>query len=327
MPLDDIISLDKIVTHEYIHNWDVLYERYQKNFQHANEEKNTYTGKNNLWIFRGQERDGWPMETLLRRDLTGFKIEPEEYRTKELGLIRKFQREYQHYNQFIPEKNDLVHWLSIMQHYGCPTRLLDFDYSFFIALWMAIEKINTIKDAELWKEKNCTFQPCLPNCPENYKACPGAACIWAIESRWLGERVKYCSPSRNGIIRQLEKKTPKSINYYSILNNRHPGVYPVNPFELNERLRVQQGLFLIPFNIEKPVEENILAIIGTDEKEIKANIIKIHLCKNKDFIKECFRELKRMGITTASIYPGLEGFARSLRNLIPLEKEFLDPGE
>ncbi|NPV02560.1 MAG: FRG domain-containing protein [Brevinematales bacterium] len=317
----DETKLNDIITHRFVHSWDGLYKLYRDEFQHANEEEN-------LWIFRGQERDDWPMESLLRRYLTGFEIKPEEYRDKELGLIRKFQREYQHYNKFIPEKNDLVHWLSIMQHYGCPTRLLDFDYSFFIALWMAIEAITKIKDSDSWRE-TCKSKPCFPNYPENYKICPGAACIWAIESKWLDKKVKHCSPARYGIIRQLENKSPNSINNYSILNNRHFGVYPVNPFELNERLRVQQGLFLIPFNIEQSMEENILAVIGKDDKEIKANIIKIHLClcENSKFIKDCLRELKRMGITTASIYPGLEGYARSLKNLIPLEKGFLDPGE
>src|SRR5438093_2893211 len=33
-----------------------------------------------------------------------------------------------------------LEWLALMQHYGAPTRLLDFTYSFWIALFFAFEE-------------------------------------------------------------------------------------------------------------------------------------------------------------------------------------------
>jgi hypothetical protein len=306
--IQDEIRLDDKVTHKYVHSWDGLCTLYRDEFQHANEKENKYTERNNLWIYRGQEHYDWTLDSLLRRYFKGFGIKKEDYRDKELGLIRKFQREYQHYNQFIPKQNDLIHWLSIMQHYSVPTRLLDFNYSIYIALLFALKDIKKL-------DKN--------NCNE-------CACIWAIESRWLDKQIKEYSAknSTNNIINQLDKKIPTSIDNYDIYKKNIYGVYPINPLELNERLRVQQGLFLIPFNINESWEMNLCKVIERIPKEeTKSHIIKIHLCLFYDFVIDSFRELKRMELTASTIYPGLQGFGESLRQLIPLEKEFLDPGE
>jgi hypothetical protein len=40
----------------------------------------------------------------------------------------------------VPADSDTVEWLALMQHYGAPTRLLDFTESFWIALFFAFEE-------------------------------------------------------------------------------------------------------------------------------------------------------------------------------------------
>ncbi|OHD57643.1 MAG: hypothetical protein A2Y33_06295 [Spirochaetes bacterium GWF1_51_8] len=305
-------KLNDLITQKKLFSWSELYQFYTDNFRITYDRyvppeilnKNSIEDKRRpLWIFRGQENDV-PLESSLRRYLKGFNIPVNKYKDKELGLIRKFRREYQNYQHFIPKENDLIQWLSIMQHYECPTRLLDFNYSFFIALHFAIKEIKEFKESDSF------------------------ACIWAIDSRWLDKKVKHCSPSRNGVIRQLENNTPERISDFIIYKGQIRGIYPISPFELNDRLRVQQGLFLIPFSTNISFEDNLIEIIrNIDEQEIKKHIVKIKLYKNKDFIIDCLREVKRMGITESTLFPGLVGFAKSLRNLIPLEDEFLAPGE
>lgn len=93
------------------------------------------------YAFRGLSDAGYPLETTLIR-LRGKFVELERH------LLRNF-RKYAHRD--VVESDSLWHWLSVAQHYGLPTRLLDWTYSPFIALHFAtsnIEKFNI--DGAIW---------------------------------------------------------------------------------------------------------------------------------------------------------------------------------
>jgi hypothetical protein len=46
---------------------------------------------------------------------------------------------------------------------------------------------------------------------------------------------------------------------------------------------------------------------------------KIEIECSQDFLIDALKELQRVNITRVSLFPGLDGFAQSLENLMPLQ--------
>lgn len=88
------------------------------------------------YAFRGLTDADYRLETTLIR-LGGKYMELEHH------LLRNF-RKYAH--RSVVERDSVWNWLSVAQHYGAPTRLLDWTYSPFVAMHFAtanIERFDT----------------------------------------------------------------------------------------------------------------------------------------------------------------------------------------
>jgi hypothetical protein len=89
------------------------------------------------WLFRGQRNPQWELETSLERASRRCAVEQTKY---EKAIVREFRRHAHTFLSHVPKEADTLEWLALMQHYGAPTRLLDFSYSFWIALFFAFEE-------------------------------------------------------------------------------------------------------------------------------------------------------------------------------------------
>ncbi len=100
------------------------------------------------WIFRGQSDPRWDLKTSLERILYLRGIDPLRWSVSESFILLDFQKAAHNVLKDTPDKNALTYWLSIIQHYGGPTRFLDFSTSFYIASFFALQ--HAINDCAIW---------------------------------------------------------------------------------------------------------------------------------------------------------------------------------
>ena len=76
------------------------------------------------------------------------------------------------------------------------------------------------------------------------------------------------------------------------------------PHTMNRRLIAQSGTFAVPGVLDVPIEEMLK---DTDQENIMAKFVMTHPVREVGM-----RELYRMNITYATLFPDLDGLAKSL---------------
>jgi hypothetical protein len=252
----------------------------------------------NWWLFRGMPSD-FPLQTSLERVLIDAGNDLREAPQIERKLPKEFKRRAHFYVGALPTHRDVLGWLALMQHYGAPTRLLDWTYSFFVAALFAL------RDA-------------VSNPPDKRKP----AVVWALFRDAFGLK-KQVSRCRTGIryccsqsTWQADMGRPDADNIYDGINayllevmaNPTKSIWAINAFQLNERLSIQQGLFLCPGDVTTSFEDNLTA----GEPSPK-NLVCFEISTEPKARREMLSALHRMNINNVSLFPGLDGFAGSLK--------------
>jgi hypothetical protein len=115
------------------------------------------------WWFRGQQSAGWPLETSLERVTRGYR----DRRLAGLFFINSFKKRAHQFLRTVPSEDDLLEWLAVMQHWGVPTRLLDFTTSAYVGLFFAVNDFPFSSGqlekreepvAALWGTESCGIQ-------------------------------------------------------------------------------------------------------------------------------------------------------------------------
>ncbi|MBI5033566.1 MAG: FRG domain-containing protein [Chloroflexi bacterium] len=252
------------------------------------------------WIFRGQKCEGnyssidsarIDLMPSLERVARSFGLQLKEMPCIECWSLREFKRRLHQYTADLPGEDDKLEWLALMQHHGAPTRLLDWTYSFFVAAYFAVQPSEHC-DAEVWALNACYFGVDRVISKSKYEEITGSVeCV----NNDPPERTKDRSILlQNGIVNHLWK-------------NPEPCVCAVNPLRLNERLTIQQGVFLYPGDLTVSFEDNLSA--GNYLPKSNLNLIRFRIDAN--LRKKILEWLYRFNITEATLFPGLDGFARS----------------
>ena len=227
------------------------------------------------WAFRGQEDATWPLFSSLSRYLRRHSVHAGAWAEQEARIYRIFKRKAHLFLSHVPADDDAFQWLALMQHHGAPTRLLDLTWSPYVALFFALQNAGT---------DSAVFAMAFPR-------------IW---------RVKHKFPKSKPMTQEtFGLRTAGAYERY-YLGNQVRFVSVGEPFVMNQRLIAQSGTFAVPGVVDVPVEE-ILSGYPAPEQTIAKFVIRT--AKVRD---EAMLSLYNMNITHASLFPGLDGMARSL---------------
>lgn len=228
------------------------------------------------WAFRGQAESRWPLSSTLARYLENFSVDRRAWPEQEERILRIFKRKAHHFLAQAPDASDEFQWLALMQHHGAPTRLLDFTWSPYVAAFFALER--STGDAAVWA---------LNPVPISY-----------VSSQTIQGGQKIAPPEMN-------PRVEGNLRHY-YLKGEIPFLWVGEPQVMNRRLIAQSGTFAIPGILTQPMEE-----ILSGYPDPANTLVKFTLPSDK-IRKRGLRELYRMNITHATLFPDLDGLARSL---------------
>lgn len=235
----------------------------------------------NHYIFRGHADASWKLESTLER-VIGSKWSAENAQKFEEHSLGTFRSKFNIYNQLEQIPKSKLSWLSLMQHYGVPTRLLDFTQSPYVALYFALEAYNPLSKLDF--------------------------AVYAID---------YTAIMENSITHIKNKDVKFSYERTDIHGNQdeifddvvdrfsYDILWITEPLELNARIDRQAGTFLISGNREKTIESII-------HSSLYPNCVTKLVIKN-DLYENVYALLRKMNINSKSIYGDLSGLAKAIK--------------
>jgi len=269
------------------------------------------------YIYRGQSNSTWNIKSFLERTTERPQNQMPKFPNEtEHKLLKKFKEGIKNYRESLPDENDYIGWLALMQHYGAPTRLIDFTKSFYIACYFALIDAwdNTEKkdiDSAVWAiEFDWLRQNCIKIINADESQNPNEVPRNTIDNNELPDEIERRTYAlANKKLSVLESELESSMN--DSVEENLEGIIPVVPVQKNERLHIQQGLFILPVGCSISFEKN-LAVMDSPQYQCTKYILK------DSMRKEGLEQLMRMNITSEMIYHGMEGFAKSLIHKLAL---------
>lgn len=245
------------------------------------------------FIFRGHSNSTWHIESSFEREHNKHACDIPIGKA-ESDAIEFFEKRAHLYDLAVSANSKLDDILSTMQHYGCPTRLIDFTHSLYVATYFAVSDI-----------------------PENSTHYS----IWAINYDRLSHAHRTLNLNEESVLEQVALKDIVQDSFNLI----PPAVIPISPTKLSRRMSAQQGVLLIQTKLNMPFLDNLCATLQIDNSPEKISssdfknienslLIKVKIIKfnfSKSHAKNIRNHLLSLNLTSEQMYPDLSGLAKS----------------
>jgi FRG domain len=237
---------------------------------------------NPSFFFRGQARAEWPLVPSFLRHAEANQLTVENSLRLERALIAEFRTGAHLYlpPAVLPQDpRDIVTMLVCMQHYGAPTRLLDWTESLYVATYFAVEKE-----------------------PDHDGA------VWVIHPRSLREAFDIDEDWPHGKIEEVEAFWQP---------DAPPSLVAIRGNYMTERMSAQQTVFTISPQIMARHDPILERAHAHHEDPNRHRYLKIIIPKalKLDFLSR----LRHANITARALFPGIDGIGRAMVELLRLD--------
>lgn len=235
------------------------------------------------WMFRGHSSESWLLESTLERSLKPVGWDSEIAKVTEEYCLFEFKSRAHHYVSEEELPSSKLGWLSLMQHHGVPTRLLDFTVSPFIALFFAFDGVQTMTNT--------------------------SCALWALDYRTLTKKSIEIINGFGGVTLSYKEVQKNQDETFELVDqNSYDVLWTTEPGRFNLRLERQKGSFLISGNIGTKALDLLNRQMSPDS--FKKIIIPTSLAN------EIYTVLKKMGINNAQMFSDIDGLGKDVKNEI-----------
>lgn len=221
-----------------------------------------------IW-FRGQADFDWKLlPGLLRK----------ENRISESTLLARFKQSAAMLVSNRPSTN--FDWIFLMQHYGVPTRLLDWTENPLVALYFAVATVEPKVDSD--------------------------AALWFLRPSDLNKHAHINDKDEGDYIPSFDDDEVQGYSTDQVRAKQRLELYPIATIATrnNPRIQAQLGTFTIHHNAKKPIDE-----VGDGSHCLKFRIPSA----SRSII---LNELNILGVNRFSLFPEMDSISFVLRGMM-----------
>lgn len=262
--------------------------------------QNVDTEKDFFQWYRGHANRSWELVPKVQRGFNGDiedLFRKERYYTNDFQARASIFQSSQH-----PQLDEYASWLTLMQHYGLPTRLLDWSRSPLIALYFAVsEEKEYEQDACVWiltpSKLNSSEKLEKPTYTNGKKY--ENSFIYNMSHKTILTMI-YTAFRRWKLSSKSDAITPEDKKFDHRFSDLYDKIAACYPTESDSRVYNQFATFTVHNSSRKLVEfcDDLTLMRITIPYQIK---------------KKLLYELSICGITQSYIYPDLEHLAKEIK--------------
>ncbi|MBK7454966.1 MAG: FRG domain-containing protein [Anaerolineales bacterium] len=263
---------------EEINDWD--------HFAHI-AERLSRLGPDGPNIFRGQANHEWLLRPSITRILLEHNVDLERCLEIERKSVKAFQEKAHLFEPSVKDlrKDDILSWWEWMQHYGAPTRLLDWTVSPYVALYFAVENLEqTDADAALFRldAGHLSF-------------------VMDIRHKEEGGAAQYSL--KNIGLSLLGNKYEKSI---AVIGNPLP----------SNRMVAQRSSFTVCTELLEDHDKVADSVVFDHAHGGEGKSIVTKYIVKRNLKHQFLANLEMMNINASTLFPGIDGLGKSIKELI-----------